>query len=133
MTEPTPSAKFAEPKDLEVRLAREFSTSERLQVQAFIEDISALIRVKRPLIDSALASGRVTKPILVALISQVAARIISSAARGAGVKSEQYPEWSYALTDAASRGLFFTADELEMLNGAAAPATAGAYSIPLYR
>ncbi len=133
MTEPTPLVTFARPADLEVRLARTFSDTERLQVEAFIEDISALVRVKRPLTDSALAAGRVTQQILVALISQVAARIINSAARGAGVKSEQYPEWSYALTDAASRGLFFTADELEMLNGAAAPATAGAYSIPLYR
>lgn len=126
-------APFATARDIEVRLKRTFTEAETSQVEAFIRDVSALMRVKRPLIDVARASGAVSDDILVAFIFQVAARMVSSAERGAGVKSEQYPEWSYALTEAAARGLYFTDDELAMLSGAAPTAAAGAHSVQLYR
>lgn len=132
MTAPAPTP-FATAEDIQVRLARTFTDPEKLQVEAFIRDVSALMRVKRPLIDTARAAGQISDDILVAFIFQVASRMVSSAARGAGVKSETYAEWGYSLTDAAARGLHFTDDELEMLNGAAAPSSSGAYSLQLYR
>lgn len=125
-------APFATWTDFEVRLKTTFTDPERKQVEAFIADVSALVRVRRPLIDSAIAAGRVSPAIMVAFIFQVANRMVASAGRS-GLKSEQLPEWSYTLTDAASRGLYFTDDELAMLSGALPTASAAAYSVPLYR
>jgi hypothetical protein len=79
-------AAFATVEDVQTLLGEQFDTVGAAQVQALLDDVSELIRTRRP-----LTSG------------------------GVVVKSETHPEYAYTLTDAAAAGLALTDEELDLL------------------
>ncbi|MCA1185710.1 phage Gp19/Gp15/Gp42 family protein [Saccharopolyspora sp. 6T] len=112
-------APFATVEDLERRLGVQYDDTERAQVEALIEDVSALIRQARPSIDADIAAGRVSANVVRMVCCQVVARYMSTVDSGSiGVRSEQHPEYGYTLTTAAANGLELTQSELGLLTPA---------------
>lgn len=102
-------AAFATIEDVEKRLNETFTEQGDIdQMNAFLDDVSALIRKRRPKIDEWIADGSLDAEWVRAVTCQVVARLLSSYEHGAGVESETYPEWSYRLSKAAAAGLTLT-------------------------
>ena len=107
---------FATVEDLEKRLGVSYDDTERDQVQALIEDVSALIRQARPSIDADILAERISTDVVRMVTCQVVARYMSTVdSGGIGVRSEQHPEYGYTLTNAAANGLELTQSELALL------------------
>lgn len=107
---------FATVEDLEKRLGVSYDDTERDQVQALIEDVSALIRQARPSIDADILAERISTDVVRMVTCQVVARYMSTVdSGGIGVRSEQHPEYGYTLTNAAANGLELTPSELALL------------------
>lgn len=106
-------AAFATIEDVETRLKVDISEEADVdQMTAFLDDVSALIRKRRPKIDQWIATGALDGEWVRAVTCQVVARLLTSYENGAGVESETYPEWSYRLSKAAAAGLTLTDAEL---------------------
>lgn len=105
---------FATVEDVAIWLKATFETGspEYEQMDRFLGAISRLIRKRRPRIDEWIADGRLDADWVRDVTCQVAARLLSAYEVGAGYESEQYPEWSYRLTEAAAAGLDLTDNEL---------------------
>lgn len=108
---------FATVADVEDRLDVSYSDGEARQVEVLLDDVSELIRTRRPSIDTWIATGKIRPKIVKAVTCQVVARVLTSVgAGGIGVRSETHPEHSYTLTDAAAAGLELTEEELSLLS-----------------
>ncbi|MCF7548163.1 Gp19/Gp15/Gp42 family protein [Pseudonocardia sp. WMMC193] len=104
------------PDDVSVRLAAAYEGAELQQVQSLCDDVSALIRSRRPQVDEWLATGRLDSATVVAVGVQVVARALTSITTGGvGIRSEQHPEYSYELTSSTASGLNLSNRELAML------------------
>lgn len=110
---------FATVEDLETRLGVQYDETERGQVTALIDDVSALIRQARPSIDADIDAGLISAGVVLMVTCQVVARYMSTVdSGGIGVRSEQHPEYGYTLTTAAANGLQLTQAELALLTPA---------------
>lgn len=106
-------AAFATIPDVEKRLKVKITEEDDIdQMNAFLDDVSALIRKRRPKIDQWIADGSLAADWVRAVTCQVVARLLNSYEHGAGVESETYPEWSYRLSKVAAAGLALTDAEL---------------------
>jgi hypothetical protein len=106
-------AAFATIEDVEKRLKVSITEdADNDQMNAFLDDVSALIRKRRPKIDTWIAVGSLDAEWVRAVTCQVVARLLNSYEHGAGVESETYPEWSYRLSKVAAAGLDLTDKEL---------------------
>lgn len=104
---------FATIPDVEKRLKVSITDQADIdQMNAFLDDVSALIRKRRPRINLWIANGLLDAEWVRAVTCQVVARLLNSYEMGAGVESETYPEWSYRLSKAAAAGLTLTDAEL---------------------
>jgi len=108
------AATFVHPSDVALRLGVEYTSQEQFQVGALCEDVSGLIRARRPQIGTWIADGDVSQDIVVAVACQVVERVLNTVGT-AGLLSETYPEYAYELTPAAAAGLRLTQDELDLL------------------
>lgn len=109
-------APFAEPEDVAGRLNVIYTSEESVQVALLLRDVSALIRARRPSIDTWTGSGEVNEDLVKAVACQVAIRVIGKVGMGGiALKSETYPEYAYQLTDGAAAGLSLTDAELLLL------------------
>jgi hypothetical protein len=109
-------AAFATITDVEKRIKTTFVEQTDIdQMTAFLDDVSALIRKRRPKVDQWIAAGLLDVEWVRAVTCQVVARLLTSYENGAGVESETYPEWSYRLSKAAAAGLTLTDAELSDL------------------
>jgi hypothetical protein len=107
---------FVTVEDLEQRLGVQYDDTERLQVEALIGDVSALIRQARPSIDADIAASVISADVVRMVTCQVVARYMSTVdSGGIGIRSEQHPEYGYTLTTAAANGLELTRSELALL------------------
>lgn len=110
------SASFCTPVEVATRTGAEFSDAEHIQVAMLCDDVSAMIRARRPLIDTWLASGAMPERVVTAVACQVVARVLTTIATGGvGLRSETHPEYSYELTSSAAAGLNLTKAELALL------------------
>lgn len=125
-------ASFATAEDVSIWLNKpELKTpgGVRDQMEMFLAAISRLIRKRRPKIDEWIAAGELDKDWVRDVVFQVAARLLTSVEAGAGVESEQYPEWSYRLSQVATAGLDLTDKELADLTPESEARTSQAFSI----
>jgi hypothetical protein len=106
-------AAFATIQDVEQRLKISITEQDDIdQMTAFLNDVSAKIRKRRPKIDEWIADSSLEADWVRAVTCQVVARLLNSYERGAGVEAETYPEWSYRLSKVAAAGLSLTDEEL---------------------
>lgn len=109
---------YASVVDVATRLDTTFENGEQAQVEAFLRDVSALIRSEVPDLDTRLAAGQADPDLVVGVVFQIIGRILSAATGGGvGVTSETHPEYAYTLSRAAIEGLELTAAELRKLRG----------------
>lgn len=109
---------YATPQDVAIRLNTEFDKGETDQVEAFLEDVSALIRNEVPDLDARLAAGTADPKFVKGVVFQIIGRILTAAnSGGVGLTSETHPEYAYTLSRAAAEGLDLTAAELRKLRG----------------
>jgi hypothetical protein len=109
---------YATVQDVAIRLNTTFEGGEEEQVEAFLRDVSALIRNEVPDLDTRLADGQVDPDFVVGVVFQIIGRILTAAnGGGVGVTSETHPEYAYTLSRAAAEGLELTAAELRKLRG----------------
>lgn len=107
---------FATMDDLATRLGTTFTDPvEIAQVDAFLVDVSELIRSEVPSIDQSIVDGTVTAEMARAVACQVAARVLTTAGNGGVYGSETHPEYAYTLTAAAAAGLDLTDAEKRRL------------------
>lgn len=112
-------APLCTPWDVSRRLGTTYDTDQLVQVSAICEDVSGLIRARRPQIDAWLAAGTLSESIVVAIACQVVSRILTTTATGGvGLRGETHPEYSYELTASAAAGLNLTKAELGALTPA---------------
>lgn len=114
-------APLCDPFDVGVRLGTAYGedTAEYLQVLAICEDVSGMIRTRRPLVDEWVATGVLAESVVVAVACQVVARVLTTVTQGGvGVRSETHPEFSYELTASAAAGLNLTKAEINLLTPA---------------
>lgn len=115
-----PSAPFCTPVEVAARIGQEWDDAEYTQVAMLCDDVSAMIRARRPRIDTWLATGAIPEGIVTAVACQVVARVLTTAATGGvGLRSETHPEYSYELTASAAAGLNLTKAELALLTPSA--------------
>lgn len=115
-------APLCSPADVGLRIGVEYGEdlAEYEQVAALCEDVSGMIRARRPLIDQWIADGDIPAAVVVAVACQVVARVLTSISTGGvGVRSETHPEYGYELTASAAAGLNLTKAELELLTAPA--------------
>jgi hypothetical protein len=120
------------PEDIATRLRTEWvDDGELSQVEAFCDDISALIRSLRPKIDEWLEAGRVSTNMVAAVASQALIRALTSVERGGiAVVGESHPEYSVQYSQIAKAGLRLEPDELKMITPAGEGVTWGkAFSV----
>ena len=105
---------YANLTDVADRLGRPISDPlEVKQVNAWIGDVEAIIRVRIPDLDERVAGG-VPSPEVVAMV--VTNAVVRKTLNPTGKQNERIDDYSYGLTEAAARGdLFLTADEWELL------------------
>lgn len=104
------------PEQVGVRLGVEYEGTELAQVSALCDDVSALIRSRRPQVDQWIADGLLSADTVVAVAAQVVARALTSVTTGGvGIRSEQHPEYSYELTSSTAAGLNLSNREFAML------------------
>lgn len=109
-------AAFVDPSDVALRLGRIFTDQELFQVGALCDDVSGIIRARRPQIDTWIADGDLPQATVVAVACQVVARVLTTVdLGGVGIVSETHPEYAYELSQAAAAGLRLTQDELDLL------------------
>jgi hypothetical protein len=78
--------------------------------------VSAMIRSRRPLIDTWIADGDLDAELVLEVACQVVSRVLTTLKTGGvGIRSEQHPEYSYELTASAAAGLNLTKAELVLL------------------
>lgn len=109
------------PQDVEVWLGTSYQddVTAYLQVAKLCDAVSALIRARRPQIDTWIAGGLLDDALVCSIAVQVVARNLTSIATGGvGVRSETHPEYAYELTAAAAAGLSLTKAELAALTPA---------------
>lgn len=93
---------------------------EHVQVSKLCAAVSALIRARRPQIDTWIASGQLEDDLVRSIAVQVVARNLTTIATGGvGLRAETHPEHSYELTASAASGLNLTKAELTALTPAA--------------
>lgn len=110
---PAPLASYT---DIEKRQGVTYSAAERAQVAILLQDVSGLVRHRRPLIDTWIAAGRIDPTFVVGILCQVASRVIDTVgAGGLTMRSETHPEYAYELTEAATAGLWLTDEEEALL------------------
>jgi hypothetical protein len=89
---------------------------EHVQVAKLCGAVSALIRARRPQIDTWLAAGSIDDELVRSIAVQVVCRNLTTIATGGvGLRSETHPEHSYELTASAAAGLNLTKAELTAL------------------
>lgn len=126
---------YATPEDVATRLNAEFDDGETSQVEAFLRDISAVIRNEVPDLDTRLLANTADPDLVVATVFQVIRRVLDDANVGpAGTtKSEEHPEYSYsiarALSTASAEGLDLTDAEIARLSARAEKQSGKAFSI----
>jgi hypothetical protein len=122
---------FATVADVAIWLKTDFTpnTPEYAQMERFLGAISRLIRKRRPSIDAWITAGKLDADWVRDVTCQVAARLLTASEVGAGYESEQYPEWSYRLSAAASAGLDLTDKELADLTPESEGRRGAAFSI----
>jgi hypothetical protein len=109
-------ARFATADDVATRLNTTFEGAETNQVNAFLDDVSAVIRADVPDIDDRITAGTLDTGLVRAVVFQIVARLLTAAGNGIGVASETHPEYAYTLTKAAAAGLGLTDDEISRLS-----------------
>lgn len=112
------AAPFISPYDVGIRVGASYisDTDEYVQVASLCEDVSGMIRARRPRIDQWIADGVLPESVVVAVACQVVARVLTTVSTGGvGLRSEQHPEYSYELTASAAAGLNLTKAELALL------------------
>lgn len=116
------AAPLCTPDDVADRLGVSYEQggAEYRQVEVFCGDVSALIRARRPLVDTWIADGQIDPDLVVGIAAQAVARLLTTAATGGvGLRGETHPEYSYELTASAAAGLNLTKAELTNLTPAA--------------
>ncbi len=101
----------------------------RDQMEMFLAAISRLVRKRRPQVDAWITAGELDKDWVRDVVLQVAARLLTAVEAGAGVESEQYPEWSYRLSQVTAAGLDLTDKELADLTPESETRGSRAFSI----
>jgi hypothetical protein len=109
-------ASFCVPSEVAVRTGATFDDATHIQVAMLCDDVSAMIRARRPLIDTWIAAGSLPERVVSAVACQVVSRVLTTTATGGvGLRSETHPEYSYELTSSAAAGLNLTKAELALL------------------
>jgi hypothetical protein len=94
-------------------------TTEHVQVAKLCVAVSALMRARRPLLDTWLAGGQLHDDLVRSIAVQVVARVLTTISTGGvGVRAETHPEYAYELTASAAAGLNLTKAELTALTPA---------------
>lgn len=121
-------APLCTPYDVGRRLGVNYDTDEIVQVSAICDDVSGLIRARRPQIDLWIADGLLPEATVIAVACQVVSRVLTTISTGGvGLRGETHPEYSYELTASAAAGLNLTKAELTTLTPQSA--RPGAFSI----
>lgn len=110
------------------RLGREIGEgTEAHQVQAWIDDVGAMILARLPTIEARIASGELRSEVVSAVVSNAVIRKVKNPD---GKQNERIDDYSYGLTADAARGeLFLTDEEWDLLS----PSTeTGAFTIRPY-
>ena len=113
--------------DVQQRLGRAIDPAEQDQVQAWINDVEAMIAARIPDIEDRINAGQPSVAVAAAVVSNAVIRKVNNPL---GKQNERIDDYSYGLTADAARGeLFLTDAEWGLL----APASAsGAFSIRPY-
>jgi hypothetical protein len=120
------------PEDVATRLAVTWDDEAALgQIEALCDDVSALIRARKPHVDEWIASGRMQRQLVEAIAAQILVRAwFSVSTGGIPIVGESHPEYSVQFSQAAKAGLMITDDELRGLTPASELGAGGrAFSI----
>ena len=112
--------------DVQVRLGRPITDSAEIaQVNAWLSDIEALIKVRIPDLAVRILDGVLDEEVVKLVEAQA---VVRKAKNPDGKKNERVDDYSYGLNDDAARGdLFLTDDEWSLLLPASNPN--GAFTI----
>lgn|GEM_PF-5270027 len=116
-------------EDVESRLGETLGGTERTQVESLIAFASARLRAYPLDIDNRILQGALDHILVTGVVVTAVARALDSMRVGLRVRSEQFPEVSTTYMDADPSLVFFTADDLAILNPAAGTRSGGAFSI----
>lgn len=110
-------AALCTPDDIAARVGAEaYQGAELIQVLVLCDDVSGLIRTRRPLIDTWISTAVIDPDVVVAIACQVVLRVMTTITTGGvGIRSETHPEYGYELTASAAAGLNLTKAELAAL------------------
>lgn len=126
---------YASPEDVAIRLNVTLDEGQETQAEAFLRDVSALIRDEVPDLDARITAGTKDRDLVVAVVFQVIRRVLDDANIGpAGTTtSEEHPEYSYsitrALSQASAQGLELTDSEIARLSARPQQRSSQAFSI----
>ncbi|OQM82026.1 hypothetical protein [Rhodococcus sp. 66b] len=116
-------------EDVQARLGETLSEPERLQVESLIEYASARLRAYPLDIDNRILQGSLDPVLVTGVVVTAVIRALDAMRIGLRVRSEQYPEISTTYADADPSLLFFSADDLAVLDPATGVQFGGAFSI----
>lgn len=116
-------------EDVQFRLGETFSEAERLQVESLIDFASARLRAYPLDIDTRIAQGSLSSALVTGVLVTAVARAVDAMRVGLRVRSEQYPEISTTYSDVDPSLIYFSADDLAVLDPAVGQKFGGAFSI----
>jgi hypothetical protein len=116
-------------EDVQSRLGETFDEVERLQVESLIDFASARLRAYPLDIDVRLAQGSLSSVLVTGVLVTAVVRAMDAMRVGLRVRSEQYPEISTTYADVDPSLIYFSADDLAVLDPAAGVKFGGAFSI----
>jgi hypothetical protein len=115
---------YANVSDVSTRLGRPISTADEIgQVNAWLEDVEALITARIPTLATLVAAGTPSTALVVMVEANAVVRKVKNPD---GLSSETVDDYTYRRNDDARRGeLFLTDDEWVLLM----PTSGGAFSV----
>lgn len=114
--------------DVQVRMGETLDAPEDAQVESFLAYASARLRAHRPDIDDRIATMDLDSVLVTGVIVTAVVRALDTMRTGLRVRGEQFPEISTTYADADASLVYFTPEDLAILDPQAG-ASGGAFTI----
>ena len=124
-----PLEPLIEISDVQEQLGETLDGTEGAQVNWFIAYASAILRARRSDVDSRMFDGTLSPVLVKGVVVTAVVRALDSMRVGLRVRTTQYPEVQSSYADADPRLVYFTDDELAILDPDAGTQAGGAFSI----
>lgn len=119
---------YATLDDVEARLGRPLTSAEQTKVEAYLDDVSALMDARVPSLAARLAEGDIAESLPRMVAASAVLRVVNNPQ---GVRQRSVDDYQETFDARAASGfLYLLEDEVELLT--APPATSGAFTITPY-